>query len=135
MSYLATANLDGPNSLPRLGALAAADIVVDTGLLTTFFHQATGEAQGTQRYFYTGLVPATYTLDYVLEGGISGGIFSGLASINSSSLSTLRVRPFIAPSFPPRFRGCFQSADPLFDIAEGCCDDTATIGIVTTVEP
>jgi hypothetical protein len=98
-AYLATATLDGPNSLPRLGALALSDIVVDKNILTTFFFRSNGTAKGTQRYFYTGLVPATYTLEYVLEGGVSGGplsqLFGGLSVFGTGFDPNDEVQPVL----------------------------------------
>ncbi len=98
-AYLATATLDGPNALPRLGALALSDIFVDTNVLTTFFFRSNGTATGTQRYFYTGPTPATYTVEYVLEGAVTGGplsqLFAGLSVFGTGFDPNREVQPVL----------------------------------------
>jgi hypothetical protein len=102
-AYLATAALNGPGSLPSLGVFAFSDIFVDRAQLTTFFHDTVADAKATQRYFYTGLVPATYTLEYDLEGGVFGGPFSellgGFSVFGSGFDPNNEVQPLLGDSF------------------------------------
>jgi hypothetical protein len=78
VSYSAKATVSGPKALPSMGVFAKADILVDIARLSTFFHFATAKAEQTQAYIYRGSVPATYTLEFVLDGQVIGGPFSEL---------------------------------------------------------
>ncbi len=73
----ALAIFTGPNSLPHLAALVSADINVVSP--STFFYQTTAVARATQMYTYTGTAPATYTIDYNVNGNIAGGILTEIA--------------------------------------------------------
>jgi hypothetical protein len=77
VTYSATAVLTGPDSLPHLGALAAANVAIVAP--STFFFAAGAEARATQMYTYTGTTPADYTIQYNTDGLISGGILTEIA--------------------------------------------------------
>jgi hypothetical protein len=101
--YEATATINGPDSLPTLGALAFADTLVDSGNFTTSFHDASAFAKGTQEYFYTGTETGTFTIDFILEGSILGGplsqLLGGLTVFGSGFNPGQEIQPILGSAF------------------------------------
>jgi hypothetical protein len=105
VSYSAIAAFRGPNSLPRLGAVAIANISVVPSPISpsTFFHAASAAARATQQYLYTGATPMDYKLQYDIDGHITGGVLTEIAggfTVFGSGFNPNReVNPTLGSSF------------------------------------
>lgn len=67
-AIIGTAGFAGPDALPKLGAYAWADILIDQSIPKTFFYQAGASSRALQKYTYSGVISATYQIDYTLDG-------------------------------------------------------------------
>ena len=100
-SYLGTASLIGPSSLPHLGVLAS--VGIESAPPNTFFYAAGADASATQLYTYTGKSATTYTIEYDVDGAIAGGILTeiagGFAVFGSGFHPGQEVQPTLGFSF------------------------------------
>lgn len=73
ISTSARTTLTGVNSMPSLGASAAANFYVDYSNFETDLYDATAYAFGYQTYMFVGATEETYTIGYHVDGMITGG--------------------------------------------------------------